>query len=559
MKTALLRRRGGSSTSAYIANNLRPDLVADMAEGRYAVDGARSTFASVFGFSRASGATYTDAGGVIQTVSAGEARLNHHVWDGSAWVNAGLLIESEARTNLVVESNDFADATWTKIRSSITENSATSPDGSLNASKIVESTDANVHYISSPITTASGESYTFSTFVKADERQGVQLRVIGSSSYINGFLDVSDGSTNIITGDVNVEDFGNGWLRFSITGVADSTSSTIYIYISDNPDGGNNSYTGDGTSGIYIYGAQFEQGSTPSSYIPTSGSTATRAAETLTIAAANLPYPGPVYLSANLVDDFTLYANTTSATGVAGDGSLSFTDGTLTIERNTTDAAAWLDFATDSAKVYEITYRVVSGTAVFRFGGGPIFSSQTAGTYTRYLGNLQGLRFWPQNTSSTVVIDNISVREINPLAVSIGLEGRVTYADEGTAYQHLFWNWSSDAGTFVYAALTTVSTTTGRVDFRQNPGTGVADQVLSGSSAYSPGINVPFKIASRHGSTFINGAVGGTALTEDTTPVALPDLSTTDLELAPDFMGTLKTFRMWGVDIGDSGLEETTA
>ena len=70
---------------------------------------------------------------------------------------------------------------------------------------------------------------------------------------------------------------------------------------------------------------------------------------------------------------------------------------------------------------------------------------------------------------------------------------------------------------------------------------------------------VSFNIASRHGSTFVNGAVSGTALTADTTPTALPDLSGTDLEIAFDFMGTIRQFVQYDADIGDTGLEEATS
>ena len=73
------------------------------------------------------------------------------------------------------------------------------------------------------------------------------------------------------------------------------------------------------------------------------------------------------------------------------------------------------------------------------------------------------------------------------------------------------------------------------------------------------GVFVPFNIASRHGSTFINGAVDGVALTADTTPTALPDLSTTDLNLGYDFMGTIQNFQIWDRDIGDTGLVDETA
>jgi hypothetical protein len=59
--------------------------------------------------------------------------------------------------------------------------------------------------------------------------------------------------------------------------------------------------------------------------------------------------------------------------------------------------------------------------------------------------------------------------------------------------------------------------------------------------------------------TFINGAVDGVALTANTTPTNLPDLGATDLNLAYDYMGTVERFRVWGVDLGDTGIETATA
>jgi hypothetical protein len=91
---------------------------------------------------------------------------------------------------------------------------------------------------------------------------------------------------------------------------------------------------------------------------------------------------------------------------------------------------------------------------------------------------------------------------------------------------------------------------TGRVVF-QSRANGVDDFSASGVDDYSPGVFVPFNIASRHGSTFVNGAVDGVALTANITPTALPDLSTTDLNLGYDFMGTIKEFQIWNKDIGN--------
>jgi len=159
--------------------------------------------------------------------------------------------------------------------------------------------------------------------------------------------------------------------------------------------------------------------------------------------------------------------------------------------------------------------------------------------------------------TGTIFIDNVSVREIKPLAVSIQMDGRVTYADTNDGGEVIFSDWRFDSSNRIRAGIDTNSTNVGQVLWLQ-AASGTTDAIRSAFDTFTPGVNVPFNIASRHGSTFINGAVDGVALTEDTTPVALPDLSTTDLELGYDFMGTIKKFRMWADDIGDTGLEEAT-
>jgi len=98
----------------------------------------------------------------------------------------------------------------------------------------------------------------------------------------------------------------------------------------------------------------------------------------------------------------------------------------------------------------------------------------------------------------------------------------------------------------------------GQVNFIQDQSGYTQVEVPSAIDALSPDILVPYNIASRHGSTFINAAVDGVALTANTTPTALPDLSSTDLTLAYDYMGTISEFRVWDRDITDNGLVEAT-
>jgi hypothetical protein len=187
--------------------------------------------------------------------------------------------------------------------------------------------------------------------------------------------------------------------------------------------------------------------------------------------------------------------------------------------------------------------------------------NEAAGVVTNYTFTATSTDLYIQIGSAvdtaTVNFDNISVREINPLSVSIQMDGRMTYADTGSGSEVEFLNWEADSNNLIDLYLSAASTATGRLVYRQK-NAGTSDVVETGGDTLSPDILVPFNIASRHGSTFINGAVDGVALTADTTPVALPDLSATDLQLGYDFMGTIKLFRMWSDDLADAGIAEAT-
>ena len=144
-------------------------------------------------------------------------------------------------------------------------------------------------------------------------------------------------------------------------------------------------------------------------------------------------------------------------------------------------------------------------------------------------------------------------------AMGIQMQGTMTRAVENASVTAMPIRWSLDGNNQIRIWHDSSIAGGGvRWDFDQEENN-VIDQVSSGY--IDPfGINVPFNIASRHGSTFINGAVDGTALTANTTPTALPDLSATNLQLGYDFMGTIDEFRMWGgMDIGDTTIAQATA
>ena len=96
-------------------------------------------------------------------------------------------------------------------------------------------------------------------------------------------------------------DYGDGWwLCWASANAASTSGGPLY----EVPNG-NGSQVGSTADVILIAGTQYEQGSTPSSYIPTAGASVTRAAETLTVPAANLPWPTAVAIGPELVTNGT--------------------------------------------------------------------------------------------------------------------------------------------------------------------------------------------------------------------------------------------------------------
>lgn len=228
--------------------------------------------------------TRVNKDGLIEDVAQDVPRLDY--LDGGC---PSLLLEP-ASTNLIPYSEDFSNVAWAKLGSTITSNVVLSPDGSVNADKLVEDSSNAVHQIFDSAV-VSGNDYSFSVFAKISERRYFSLSLSDNIRYVSQYtFDLQEGVLTdsydyaTATSDYKITDFGNGWYRFELSSNY-AFSGNVYgrIFLENTPTPSNvpsNTYLGDGTSGIYIYGAQLEQKSYATSYIPTSGSTAPRAAET---------------------------------------------------------------------------------------------------------------------------------------------------------------------------------------------------------------------------------------------------------------------------------------
>jgi hypothetical protein len=207
---------------------------------------------------------------VLQTASAGQARFDHNPTTDES---LGLLVE-EARTNLVTYSADFSNAAWVKLRANITANTIVAPDGTLTGNKLVEDTTPNQSHLIYQLVTVSAISYTASVYVKAAEWTSFQMQL--GSGGPRGDFNISSVTATTILGatSASITSVGNGWYRCSVTGTPTAGSMPLWMYKTSA------AYNGDGYSGIYIWGAQIEAGSNPTSYIPTVASAVTRNAET---------------------------------------------------------------------------------------------------------------------------------------------------------------------------------------------------------------------------------------------------------------------------------------
>jgi hypothetical protein len=231
-----------------------------------------------FTFDRASTATVVNKDGLIETVGTDEPRI-----DFLNNTKGHLLLEPQ-RTNKVTYSEDFSQ--WTDYNASAVLSEETIYG--KKAYKIVEDSTLNYHGVFlSNLFGADGTNYIWSAYVKGAERRYVVLTArTGISSNASALIfDTQEGEWVLDASTQNealfAENVGNGWWRIGIEGNPTSGSYDSYtiasaIGFSSYLDA---NYQGDGTSGFYVAMAQVEAGSYATSYIPTSGSTATRSAE----------------------------------------------------------------------------------------------------------------------------------------------------------------------------------------------------------------------------------------------------------------------------------------
>ena len=223
-----------------------------------------------FKFERDSSATVINKDGLIETVGSGQPRIDYK--DDSK----GALLLEPSRSNLFQRSEDFTQG-WTEARIETPYIAdVVSPNGTLNAYTLeMSSGETSGGGIYNVGTSISGDN-SFSVFAKKGNADYLVLGDTGLDSSRNAvYFNLSNGTigTEYQNAVGEMKYFGNGWYRctmkYSLT-----SNANKFIYLTNKNGETTNSVVGGDF--IYIYGAQLEEGSYPTSYIPTQGSIVTR-------------------------------------------------------------------------------------------------------------------------------------------------------------------------------------------------------------------------------------------------------------------------------------------
>jgi hypothetical protein len=208
----------------------------------------------------------TGTSAVVTNISVRELPGNHAVQATAASRPIYGVVPQGGRRNIFTQTEAFNEAVWLKAETTVPATQFLAPDGTTTAESLIPTTVSGQHYAYVTVTTASA-LYTISLYAKANGYDFITL-MDATVSQARTF-NLSNGTKGGVAGQLapvsdDIVSVGDGWYRCSITvsATAAAQSLRIYPYSADNPA----VWSGNGTSGILLWGAQFETGSTATAY-----------------------------------------------------------------------------------------------------------------------------------------------------------------------------------------------------------------------------------------------------------------------------------------------------
>ena len=290
-----------------------------------------------------------------------------------------LLLEKQS-TNLVTYSEEFDNAAWTSASATVSANSTTSPDGTQNADLIYPSISGSNLGLYQNTTGVTGVVGTVSCYVKSAGKNWALLGTDNTSSKNVSFDLVNGVVGSVATGyTATIENVGNGWYRITTTFQSGYSLSYPFVGVADNT---NRSVTASGTNGIYIWGFQIEISSYPTSYIPTTSSSATRVADVCSktgISSLIGSSEGTLFIDINitkLTDNEAI--GTINSGGYTNNTTFQRIGNTIQFVRNSaTQSGASVETQTIAIGRHKMAIAYKSGNTAFYLDGSQVSTTQT--------------------------------------------------------------------------------------------------------------------------------------------------------------------------------------
>jgi hypothetical protein len=266
-------------------------------------------------------ATVVNSSGVVETVAADIPRFD---FDPTTLICKGLLIE-ESRQNVFTFSGDYTNIVWSVSAGAVSSATVTNPDGSTSGALFTENTATAIHTVSRAVAFISGTAYSYSVWVKSNGRDVIEVGAGNTGTWAARVrFNIATGQILASTGTGTITAYPNGWYRCTVAGTANATAATTANVRGFDLVANSATYEGDGVSGFYLWGGQFEVGAFGTSYIPTEATAVTRNADVATMTGTNFSdwfnaSEGAFYFSTQ---------RDSAITGVTGIGGVS--DGTTT-------------------------------------------------------------------------------------------------------------------------------------------------------------------------------------------------------------------------------------
>ncbi len=303
-----------------------------------------------FSFTRASTGTFLGANGRIQTAAVDAFRFDYDPLDQVVHASGGWLCERD-KTNLLPRSEELDDAAWTKTGVTITADTDTAPDGATTMDTIREDASTGAHGVEDAIAFGAGSRVAVSCWADAINRTFLHIEVEFTSGIQEVWFDLAAGTVGTTAGGaigIIVGPYRDGRFRCYAQADAAGGETTADVRFEAADADGSSSYTGITQDSILCWGCQAEIAQM-TSYIPTAGSTVTRAQDMPLISLADI---SPNHIDFHVVFDFLVIPNM---------------DNQILTPITTTTGANGEAFAITKISTNELTVNISDNTGALRF------------------------------------------------------------------------------------------------------------------------------------------------------------------------------------------------